>query len=188
MVTLMTTRAIAERRGDCRVICGFVEVAIMITCVGVGDKSIRPNSTLCLHHRGNILAWESASHKAGNIYFDYSVAQALTCRGKFLFLSSLLCQCSYRNFSPDANLLYPPNKQLFVGVLLTTQPEYITGIEDVSEARTNAFGAMGMFVATLGLSLLGIMRTSSSAKDEMEVAEGYQLSGMNQSYGTSRYD
>ncbi|KAL3772029.1 hypothetical protein ACHAWU_008051 [Discostella pseudostelligera] len=78
--------------------------------------------------------------------------------------------------------------QLFVGVLLTTQPEYITGIEDVSEARTNAFGAMGMFVATLGLSLLGIMRTSSSAKDEMEVAEGYQLSGMNQSYGTSRYD
>ena len=90
------------------------------------------------------------------------------------------------------NLTPPPifrsQLQLFVGILLTTQPEYITGIEDVSEARTNAFGAMGMFVATLGLSLFGILRTSTSAKEEMDVAEGYQLSGMNQSYGTSRYD
>lgn len=100
----------------------------------------------------------------------------------FVFLPRNVCS----DFIPPPILR--SQLQLYVGILLTTQPEYITGIEDVSEARTNAFGAMGMFVATLGLSLFGILRTSTSAKDEMEVAEGYQLSGMNQSYGTSRYD
>mmetsp|Transcript_6295 Transcript_6295/g.12745 ORF Transcript_6295/g.12745 Transcript_6295/m.12745 type:complete len:104 (-) Transcript_6295:568-879(-) len=80
---------------------------------------------------------------------------------------------------------------LFVGTLLSTQPEFVTGIEDVSEAKSNAFGAMGMFIATFALSLFGISRTRGDEKDNMDAAmEGYQLSGsVNQSdYGSSRYD
>mmetsp|Transcript_31356 Transcript_31356/g.66009 ORF Transcript_31356/g.66009 Transcript_31356/m.66009 type:complete len:102 (-) Transcript_31356:313-618(-) len=78
---------------------------------------------------------------------------------------------------------------LYVGVLLSVQPEFITGIEDVSEARSNAFGAMGMFLATFGLSVLGIFRTPSNEKKDIDTAEGYQLSGVSQAeYGSSRYD
>mmetsp|Transcript_17953 Transcript_17953/g.43158 ORF Transcript_17953/g.43158 Transcript_17953/m.43158 type:complete len:102 (+) Transcript_17953:206-511(+) len=78
---------------------------------------------------------------------------------------------------------------LFVGVLLSTQPEFITGIEDVGEARSNAFGAMGMFIATFGLSVFGMLRTSPNEKEDIDVSEGYQLAGVNQAeYGSSRYD
>lgn len=74
--------------------------------------------------------------------------------------------------------------QLFVGILLSTQPEFITGIEDISEAKSNAFGAMGMFIATFGLSVFGILRTTANEKDDMNGADEYQLS----EYGSSRYD
>jgi len=85
--------------------------------------------------------------------------------------------------------IFPKTKQLYVGVLLSVQPEFITGIEDVSEARSNAFGAMGMFLATFGLSVLGIFRTPSNEKKDIDTAEGYQLSGVSQAeYGSSRYD
>ncbi len=70
-----------------------------------------------------------------------------------------------------------------MGVLLTAQPFFILGIEDISEARTNAFGAMGMFTATFALSLFGILR-SRSAKEDNDNADGYQLS----EFGSSRYD
>ena len=77
-----------------------------------------------------------------------------------------------------------------MGVLLTTQPFFILGIEDVREARSNAFGAMGMFVATFLLSVFGIFHSSRSAKEADDHANGYQLSEMNfqTEYGTSRYD
>ena len=65
--------------------------------------------------------------------------------------------------------------QLFVGILLSTQPEFITGIEDISEAKSNAFGAMGMFIATFGLSVFGILRTTANEKEDMS-ADEYQLS------------
>ena len=74
--------------------------------------------------------------------------------------------------------------QLFVGILLSTQPEFITGIEDISEAKSNAFGAMGMFIATFGLSVFGILRTTANEKEDMNGADEYQLS----EYGSSRYD
>lgn len=74
--------------------------------------------------------------------------------------------------------------KLFVGILLSTQPEFITGIEDISEAKSNAFGAMGMFIATFGLSVFGILRTTANEKDDMNGADEYQLS----EYGSSRYD
>lgn len=75
--------------------------------------------------------------------------------------------------------------------MLTTQPEFITGIEDVAEARSNAFGAMGMFIALFIVSILGTLRGSSSDEKEsdsgMEV--GYQLGNVNTSqYGSQRYD
>ena len=72
--------------------------------------------------------------------------------------------------------------------MLSTQPEFITGIEDVSEAKSNAFGAMGMFIATFGLSVFGILRTSNPDEKEDLGDEGYQLSGINQETEYSRYD
>ena len=80
--------------------------------------------------------------------------------------------------------------QLFVGVMLSTQSFFITGIEDVGEAKSNAFGAMGMFIATFALSMYGISRTSPNEKDDIDAGmEGYQLSTVNQAeYGSSRYD
>jgi len=95
----------------------------------------------------------------------------------FFQISSLVTTCCF---------IYPHSsysEQLYVGVLLTTQPFFILGIEDVSEARSNAFGAMGMFMATFVLSLYGILR-SRSAKEDIDNADGYQLS----EFGSSRYD
>jgi len=81
------------------------------------------------------------------------------------------------------------NNQLFVGVLISTQPEFITGLDDSSIAKSNAFGAMGMFIATFALSVFGILRTSPSEKEDIDASEGYQLSAVGQSeYGSSRYD
>eukprot|EP00804_Cyclotella_cryptica_P031024 CCRYP_013594-RA/>CCRYP_013594-RA protein AED:0.43 eAED:0.43 QI:534/1/1/1/1/1/2/298/103 len=80
---------------------------------------------------------------------------------------------------------------LFVGVLLTTQPEFITGIEDVKEAKSNAFGAMGMFLGTFALSLIGLARGSSSDEKESDsgMEGGYQLASVNTSqFGSPRYD
>ena len=70
------------------------------------------------------------------------------------------------------------SEQLYVGVLLTTQPFFILGIENVSEARSNAFGAMGLFMATFVLSLFGILR-SRSAKEDIDNADGYHLDTIN---------
>ncbi|KAL7490390.1 hypothetical protein ACHAWX_000254, partial [Stephanocyclus meneghinianus] len=80
---------------------------------------------------------------------------------------------------------------LFVGVMLTTQPEFITGIEDVKEAKSNAFGAMGMFLGTFLLSLIGLARGSRSDEKETDsgMESGYQLASVNTSqFVSSRYD
>mmetsp|Transcript_15706 Transcript_15706/g.22337 ORF Transcript_15706/g.22337 Transcript_15706/m.22337 type:complete len:104 (-) Transcript_15706:172-483(-) len=80
---------------------------------------------------------------------------------------------------------------LFVGVLLQTQPFFITGLDDISTAKSNAFGAMGMFIATFGISLFGIMRTSTDDREEVE-DDGYQLGTVSSKsggdYAASRYD
>eukprot|EP00970_Alexandrium_tamarense_P003461 scaffold542_cov202-Alexandrium_tamarense.AAC.12 len=75
--------------------------------------------------------------------------------------------------------------------MLSTQPEFITGIDDVTSARSNAFGAMGMFLATFALSIFGMSRSGSSdSKEDIEGDEaGYQLGSVSgEQYGTSRYD
>jgi hypothetical protein len=69
-----------------------------------------------------------------------------------------------------------------VGVLLQTQPFFITGLDDVSSAKSNAFGAMGMFLATFGISLFGIMRTSRDKGEGVDATgEGYQLGNVGSS-------
>ena len=73
--------------------------------------------------------------------------------------------------------------------MLSTQPEFITGIEDVGEAKSNAFGAMGMFLATFALSLIGLARGSSADEKESDSAtdRGYQLGNVGAQY-EQRYD
>lgn len=65
---------------------------------------------------------------------------------------------------------------------------FITGLDDTEEAKANAFGAMGMFLATFGISIFGIMR-SKDDRDELEstVDMGYQLSGSLGEFPSSRY-
>lgn len=79
-----------------------------------------------------------------------------------------------------------------MGVLLQTQPFFITGIDDTSLAKTNAFGAMGMFIATFGISIIGIMRTSGEKVDDNNEAEDIQLGNVSSrsggEYASSRYD
>lgn len=81
-------------------------------------------------------------------------------------------------------------QKAFVGIMLSTQPEFITGIENISEAKSNAFGAMGMFLATFALSLIGLARGSSADEKESDsgIDGGYQLGNVNPQYGSHRYD
>ena len=83
----------------------------------------------------------------------------------------------------------------WVGIMITVQPFYIAGLEDPEEAKISAFGAMGVFLVTLVLSLLGIVYSSvvgSSKSDGAEAAfssemeaEGYVLNtGDAIDYGT----
>ena len=69
--------------------------------------------------------------------------------------------------------------QLWVGIMISTQPFFIAGIEDVAEAKSSAFGACGMFIFTFVASTVGIWYdTQSKALAQSEEAEaGYQLAG-----------
>jgi hypothetical protein len=52
--------------------------------------------------------------------------------------------------------------QLFVFILLRTQPFLISGIEDEAHAAVSAFGASGMFLFTFVASLFGIWYDGST--------------------------
>ena len=78
--------------------------------------------------------------------------------------------------------------QLWVGILVHSQPFFIAGIEDAEEARANAFGAMGMFLVTFFASLAGIWHDSKSKETSAVMGEGeYYLSqgDIPTTYGTS---
>jgi len=49
---------------------------------------------------------------------------------------------------------------LFVYTLLSTQPFFIAGINDVNVAKTSALGALGAFVGMFIISIVGICRSS----------------------------
>ena len=74
--------------------------------------------------------------------------------------------------------------QAFVGTMLATQPQFILGIDDVGAAKSNAFGAMGMFIGTFALSIIGLAtRGNSDEKERDSVTDGgYQLGNVNTPY------
>ena len=44
----------------------------------------------------------------------------------------------------------------WVGIMVSSQPFYIAGIEDDQHVKRSAFGAMGMFIFSLAASIYGI--------------------------------
>ena len=76
--------------------------------------------------------------------------------------------------------------------MLTTQPFFIGGIEDVDNAQKSAYGAFFMFLFTFVVSAIGMWYDStfgkSSGAEDDEIDTDYQLAGGNQdfpNYGTS---
>ncbi len=74
--------------------------------------------------------------------------------------------------------------------MLTTQPFFVGGIEDVDNAQKSAYGACFMFLFTFVVSAIGMWYDStfggkSSASDEIDTH--YQLAGAPEfpNYGTS---
>mmetsp|Transcript_17720 Transcript_17720/g.27566 ORF Transcript_17720/g.27566 Transcript_17720/m.27566 type:complete len:120 (-) Transcript_17720:204-563(-) len=77
---------------------------------------------------------------------------------------------------------------LYVGVLLSKQPFLLSGIDNDDDAKSSAFGAMGMFILTFGLSIYGIYHDAQQKREEIDNPENYQLnSGNVPAYG-SRFD
>mmetsp|Transcript_23691 Transcript_23691/g.50701 ORF Transcript_23691/g.50701 Transcript_23691/m.50701 type:complete len:103 (-) Transcript_23691:259-567(-) len=66
----------------------------------------------------------------------------------------------------------------FVYAMLTTQPFFITGIEDVEEARSNAFGATIAFATTFAISAIMIVKEGRE-KEEREYDTGADQEGAN---------
>lgn len=60
---------------------------------------------------------------------------------------------------------------LFVWIMLSTQPFFITGIEDVSLAKSNAFGALMTFCVTFAISVALIIRGKDGSGREYDTAE-----------------
>jgi len=82
-------------------------------------------------------------------------------------------------------------KQLWVGIMLTKQPFFIAGIEDVEVATNSAYGAFFMFMFVFVLSAIGMYydtnygKKATAAEDEIETE--YQLAGGQEfpNYGAS---
>ncbi|CAB9509285.1 expressed unknown protein [Seminavis robusta] len=79
---------------------------------------------------------------------------------------------------------------LWVGVMITTQPFFIGGLEDPDEAKSSAFGAMGAFIFTFVVSLLGMWYDTNHKIDDTASVDGpeaeYHLAtGDVPTYGTS---
>jgi hypothetical protein len=79
--------------------------------------------------------------------------------------------------------------QLFVGVLITTQPFFLAGIDDVEKAQGSAYGATGMFLFTFLASMGGIWYDSTQKVEPVTNGASeaeYHLSHDTQpTYGTS---
>lgn len=81
--------------------------------------------------------------------------------------------------------------QLWVGVMLSTQPFFIAGIEDVEVASQSAWGAFFMFMFVFVLSAVGMWYDSNFGKKSSEVDDEveseYQLAGGQEfpNYGAS---
>ena len=101
------------------------------------------------------------------------------------------CHDFYSSFDSlliDLNFLFL--SQLFVAVLITTQPFYLAGIDDVEKAQGSAYGATGMFLFTFLASIGGIwfdsMQKIEPVANGTEPEAEYHLShDVPTSYGTS---
>lgn len=74
--------------------------------------------------------------------------------------------------------------------MLTTQPFFIAGIDDVAKATESAFGAFFMFMFVFVVSAIGMWYDSNYGKKASEVEETeteYQLAGGQEfpNYGAS---
>jgi hypothetical protein len=74
--------------------------------------------------------------------------------------------------------------------MLTTQPFFIGGIEDVDNAQKSAYGAFFMFLFTFVVSAIGMWYDSTFSKQQSadgEIETDYQLAGAQEfpNYGTS---
>jgi len=80
--------------------------------------------------------------------------------------------------------------QLWVGVMISTQPFFIAGIEDAEKCKSSAFGAMVMFIVAFVLSIAGIYYDKANPKEEEspEMPEGYSLNAVPQTEYGSRFD
>lgn len=79
--------------------------------------------------------------------------------------------------------------QLYVGVLISTQSFFISGIEDKEKAQASAFGATGMFLFTFLASMGGIWYDSQYNVEPVSNGESeadYHLTqDVPPTYGTS---
>mmetsp|Transcript_45653 Transcript_45653/g.67355 ORF Transcript_45653/g.67355 Transcript_45653/m.67355 type:complete len:102 (+) Transcript_45653:84-389(+) len=77
----------------------------------------------------------------------------------------------------------------WVGIMLQYQPFFIGGIDDVAAAKSSAFGAAGLFIVALFLSIGAIIFDKAKSKGEVdENSENYQLNSIPQQEYGSRYD
>ena len=74
--------------------------------------------------------------------------------------------------------------------MVSTQPFFIAGIDNVDRAKTSAFGSMAMFIVAFVLSIVGIYYDKANPKDDRDsdVQEGYSLNAIPQQEYGSRYD
>ena len=84
----------------------------------------------------------------------------------------MVCSPTVCGFYSGTGMIF----MLFVYVLLSTQPFLIKGIDDVDDAKRNAFGAMLTFVATFAISVFLMLKGSGVNGGEPRVdgdKEGY---------------
>ncbi len=69
--------------------------------------------------------------------------------------------------------------QLWVGVVIHSQPFFIAGVDDPEHAETSAFGAMFMFLFTFAASIAGIWYDTKKKSEQPAEGTPYELSKEN---------
>lgn len=78
----------------------------------------------------------------------------------------------------------------YVYIMLSTQPFFISGIDDVEVARSNAFAAGLTFCVTFAISVVGIMRQKGAVGREYDTGDDdYNRLNIDlkKNYGESNY-
>ena len=102
-------------------------------------------------------------------------------------------------FSPHCCGFYSATGMIFMAfvcVMLSAQPFFISGIEDLEEAKSSAFGALLTFCATFAISVVLIWKNGESGQEYDTAKEDYnrlnidlkKQYGEGQSYGAVSTD